>query len=215
MAAMLAALGGASIAQADSTIVYELTAKDGSKFEHTVSISGRWLRLDTLPKGNSDYIVMDMGRMMMFEVHDQDKSFQVTRMGRLYWPATNLTSPQFKPVAKKSAVSGVHCQPVNEMTSNEIKIAQHCMTAGGGLGFNAREMITLSRLFMSARRLGQNWPGVATPDERQVSLLSQGADGIKQMYKGVSHGWIDSTLFKIPVNYQRLKPDFPVAMPGK
>ncbi len=187
MILVFAVSGLVPLTHADSTLVYELTGKDGSKTQHTVSISGRWLRLESSPKGKYDYLVMDTGRLLMFEVDDQARSFQTTRMGRLYWPDTPLNHPDFMPMAKKQTVAGIACQPVHEMAKDKQSIAQHCMSAGGPLGLNAREMITLSRLFMSARRIGFNWPGVATPDERQVSILSQTPDGRKQEFKSVLH----------------------------
>ena len=208
--AILLTLCAASASYADSTVVYELTNKAGDKVEHTIQISGRWLRMDSQPKGKADYTVMDMGRLLMFEVDDKSKSFQLTRMGRLYWPETPLNSPKFKPVKKKNAVAGVRCQPVNEIGKNKKPIAEHCMASSGSFELSAREMITLSRLFMSARRMGDSWLGVATPDERQVSVLSQNAAGDKLVLKSVSHGRIDKTLLKIPVDYKRLKPDLPV-----
>ena len=210
VAAILLTLCAASASYADSTVVYQLTTKDGNKVEHTIQISGRWLRLESQPKGKADYTVMDMGRMLKFEVDDKTKSFQLTHMGRLYWPETALNSPKFKPVNKKNAVAGVRCQPVNEIGKNNKPIAEHCMSPGGPLNLNAREMITLSRLFMSARRTGGSWLGVATPDERQVSVLSQNAAGGKLVLKSVSHGQIDKTLLKIPVDFKRLQPDLPV-----
>jgi len=211
VATILLALGAASASYADSTVVYELTNKDGVKVEHTIQISGSWLRLESQPKGKADYTVIDMGRMLKFDVDDENKSFQLTRMGRLYWPETALNSPKFKPIAKKNAVAGVRCQPVNEIGNDKQPIAEHCMSSGGGsLQLNAREMITLSRLFMSVRRMSDSWLGVATPDERQVSILSQNAAGDKLVLKSVSHGRIDKTLLKIPVDYKRLKPDLPI-----
>lgn len=198
------------LAQADSTLVYELTGEDGKKVEHTIAITGRWLRLDSKPKAKSDYTVMDLGRLMMFEVDDKAKNFQVTRLGRLYWPETALNSPEFKPIKKKNAVAGVRCQPVHEMGSDNKPVAEHCMTISGPLAMNAREMITLSRLFMSQRRIGQSWLGLATPDERQVSILSHNPAGWKLELKSVSHNPVDKTLLKIPVDYKRLQPDLPV-----
>ena len=197
VATVLVALSMTSVVHADSTIVYELNDAGGLKIQHTISISGRWLRLDSQPKGKSDYTVMDLGRMLMFDVNDSEKNFQLTRMGRLYWPETSLTSPKFKPIPKKNAVSGIRCQPVDETGADNKSVAQHCMSSGGALGLNAREMITLSRLFMSARRLGLSWPGVATPDERQISLLSKNSSGVMQEFKSVTHQRIekaDSTL---------------------
>jgi hypothetical protein len=212
--AILLALCAAPVSYADSTLVYELTNKDGDKVAHTIQISGRWLRLESQPKGKADYTVMDMGRMLKLEVDDKTQSFQLTRMGRLYWPETALNSPKFKPIAKKNAVAGVPCQPVNEMGNGKEPSAEHCMSSGGSLKLNAREMITLSRLFMSVRRmsdnLGDSWLGVATPDERQVSVLSHTTDGDKLVLKSVSHGRIDKTLLKMPVDYKQQKPDLPI-----
>ncbi len=211
--AILLTLCAASVSYADSTVVYQLANKAGAKVEHTIQISGRWLRLDSQPRGKADYTIMDMGRMLMFEVDDKSTSYQLTRMGRLYWPQTPLNSPKFKPVAKKNAVAGIRCQPVNEIGQNKKPLAEHCMSAGGPLGLNAREMITLSRLFMSVRRMSDSlensWLGLATPDESQVSILSQNSAGDKLVLKSVSHGRIDKTLLKIPVDYKRLKPDLP------
>jgi hypothetical protein len=200
-----------SSAQADSILVYESTTEDGSNTEHTIAISGRWLKLESTPKGKADYIVMDTGRMLMFEIDDEAKHYQVTRMGRLYWPETPMTSPKFVPMRKKQTVSGVACQQVREAGEDmESTVAEHCMSAGGPLGLNAREMITLSRLFMSARRIGlPGWIGVATPEERQVSILSQGPEGAKQEFKSVTHKPLPNDLMKIPVDYKRLKPDLP------
>ena len=210
VAAVLAAWSVAPLVHADSTVVYQLTNKEGDKVEHTIQISGRWLRLESEPKGKADYTVMDMGRMLKLEVDEKNRSYQLTRMGRLYWPETPLNSPKFKPVRKNNAVAGVRCQPVNEIGENKQAVTEHCMASGGSLNLNTREMITLSRLFMSTRRIGDSWLGVATPDERQVSILSQNAAGDRLVLKSVSHGWIDKTLLKIPVDYKRLQPDLPV-----
>ena len=210
IATVLAAYSIAPSAHADSTLVYELTTADGSKIQHTIAIRGSWLRLESEPKGKSDYTLMDTARLLMFEVDDQAKSYQVTRMGRLYWPATALNAPRFKPIPEKQTVSGVRCQPVHEMDKDDKSIAEHCMSAGGSLGLNAREMITLSRLFMSARRIGLSWLGVATPDERQASILSQNPDGGKQEFKSVVHRPVAKKLLKIPDTYKRLKPDLPI-----
>lgn len=212
--AILLTLCVAPASYADSTVVYQLTNKAGDKIEHTIQISGRWLRLDSQPKGKADYTVMDMGRLLKFDVDDKQKNFQLTSLVGLYWPETPLKSPKLKPIAKKNAVAGIPCQPVNEIGNDKKAIAEHCMSAGGPLGLNTREMITLSRLFKAAPRLsdnlGDNWLGLATSDERQVSLLSQNPAGDKLIFKSVSHGRIDKTLLKIPVDYKQLKPDLPV-----
>jgi hypothetical protein len=213
VAAILLTLCTVSVCYADSTLVYELTNKAGNTIEHTIAISGSWLRLESAPKGKTDYTVMDLGRMLKFDVDNTKKSYQLTRMGRLYWPETPLNSPRFKPINKKNAVAGIPCQPVNEIGADNKPVAEHCMSPGGSLNLSAREMITLSRLFMSARRMGNSWLGVATPDERQLSILSQNADGEKLELKSVSHGRIDKTLMKIPVDYKQIKPELPVDRP--
>lgn len=214
IAIALAASSIVSLAHADSTVVYELTGTDGSKTQYTIAIRGPLLRLESIPKGKSDYTLMDTGRLLKFDVNNKTKSFQVTHMGRLYWPETALNSPKFKPVAKKKTASGVSCQPVSEIGKNNQPVAEHCMSSGGSLRLNAREMITLSRLFMSVRRmsnkLSNSWLGVATPDERQVSILSHNPAGDKLLLKSVTLGRMDKTLLKVPNDYKRLKPDLPI-----
>lgn len=210
IAVALATSSVVSLAHADSTLVYELTETDGSKSEYNIAISGRWLRLTAKPKGKYDYTLYDTGRLLMFEVDDKEKSFQVTRMGRPYWPNTPINKPNFIPIAKKKTVSGVRCQPVHEMTKDKQAMTEHCMSTGGPLGLNAREMITLSRLLMSAERMGLAWPGVATIDERQIAILSKNPDGKKQEFKSVNHHFVVKNLFKIPTDYKRLKPDLPL-----
>ena len=212
--AILLTLCTTPMSYADSTVVYESSNKEGDKVEHTISISGRWLRIDSVPKGKTDYTVMDTGRLLKFDIDEKAKSYQLTSLVGLHWPETPIKSPKFKPIREKKAVSGMRCQPVNEVGENRQAVAEHCMATGGSLKLNAREMITLSRLFMAAPRLtdnlGNDWLGVATPDERQVSILSQNPAGDKLELKSVSHGWIDKKLLKIPVDYKRLKPDLPV-----
>jgi hypothetical protein len=104
----------------------------------------------------------------------------------------------------------VKCQQVHEMGEDKAVVAEHCMSAGGPLGLNAREMITLSRLFMSARRMGlPGWIGVATPEERQISIMSSNSDGVSQVFKSVLHKPLPNDLMKVSVDYQRLLPDLP------
>ncbi len=194
---------------ADSVLTYELTNPNGKTVKQTISIYGRWLRLDTEPRGQADYVLMDTGRQLKFDIYDQSKTYQVTRMGRLYWPATANVVPQFKPLRKSASIAGARCQQVLEINASAEPILQHCMSTTGPLGLNSREMVTLSRLFMLGRRLNVGWPAVATRDERQVSISSRGKDGTLQQFKSVWHGKLPYTQFKIPVDYQRLKPDLP------
>ena len=190
-------------AQADSILVYEKTAADGNKVEHTISITGRWLRIDSDAKGEPDYRLMDTGRMILFEVNSAAKSYRLTRMGKFYWP--QVPAPRFKPVPEKQTVSGVRCQKVLE-TGPEKPRAEHCMTAGASLGLNARETKTLSRLFVVARRMGWDWIGVSTLDERQVSIRSRNLDGkVSQYFKSVVHKAIPDSRVKIPDDYKQIR----------
>lgn len=191
-----------SLAQADSILVYEKSGVDDKKIEHTISITGRWLRIDSDAKGKPDYMLMDTGRMILFEVDDSAKSYKLTRMGKFYWP--EIPAPKLMPVPEKDTISGVRCQKVREM-GPEKPVAEHCMAAGGPLGLNAREVKTLSRLFMVARRMGWDWVGVSTPDERQVSIRSRNLDtGISQKFKSVKHQAIPDNRVKIPDTYKRI-----------
>ena len=214
IAAFVITFSATSISYADSTVVYESSNKAGDKVEHTILISGPWLRLDSVPKGKTDYSIMDTSRLMKFDIDEKAKTYQLTRMGRLYWPETPLISPGFKMLRTKKAFAGIACQPVNELGENKQTVAEHCMASGSSLRLSAREMFTLSRLFMSSRRmsdrLSDSLLGVATPDERQVSILSQDPAGNKLEFKSVTHGWISRKLMKIPAGYKMLKPDLPV-----
>lgn len=214
IAAFVITCSAISISYAESTVVYESSNKAGDKFEHTILISGPWLRIDSVPKDKIDYTIMDTSRLLKFDIDEKAKTYQLTRMGKLYWPETPLISPKFKLIRKKKTVAGVACQPVSELGVNKQAVAEHCMAAGNALRLNAREMFTLSRLFMSSRRMSDNLSdsrlGVATPDERQVSILSEDSAGNKLELKSVSHGWINRKLMKIPTGYTQLKPDLPV-----
>ena len=209
LTSLLLVSGIQSTLYADTVLTYELNQPDGQTVKQTISIDGRWLRLDTEPKGPSDYILMDTGRQLKFDVYEHSKSYQVTRMGRLYWPATADASPQFKPLRKAGNISGARCQQVLEVIPSGEPELQHCMSTTGPLGLNSREMITLSRLFTLSRRLNVGWPAVATKDERQVSVASRTKDGTTQRFTSVWHGNLPYTKFKIPVDYQRIHPDLP------
>ncbi len=200
-----------SSVQADSTLVYKYTAQDGRQTQYKIAISGRWLRMEFSPSREYDYMVMDTGRLLQFEVDDDKKQFQTTRMGRLFWPETRLNAPKFKPLKKKLSVAGKSCVLVSETgTEPGQAYAQHCMSSGGSIGLNAREMTTLSRLFMSLRRMDRGVLGVATSDERQVSIKSSNVPGAILELVSVEHQLVDSSSMKIPVSYKRLSPDLPV-----
>ncbi len=193
----------ASAVQADSTLVYEKSGKDGNKTTNTLSISGRWLRIDSDAKGKPDYMLMDTGRMILFEIDDSAKSYKVTRIGKFYWP--EVPEPVFRPkMEREKLVVGIRCRQVQEM-SPEKPVAEHCMATGAQLGLNAREMKTLSRLFVIARRIGWDWPSVSTPDERMASILSRNrSTGVNQQFVSVEHKGIPDNRLKIPDTYKRI-----------
>lgn len=200
-----------------STVVFELSNKAGEKVEHKVSIDGRWLRIDSKPEGKADFILLDTGFHRFYEVYDKDKKYQLTHVGRLYWPETPLLSPRFKLLRKNKAVAGKRCQPVNEISADKQAIAEHCMATGGALGLNAREMNTLSRLLTIMRRkadsLQDSWIGAASPDERQISILSEDTDGNRMEIKSVNHDKIDYRSLQIPKSFKEMKPVQPADSP--
>jgi len=194
------ALGAFASAQADSIVKYEKVAADGSKEILTLSITGRWLRIDQEPKKTADYTLMDTGRMLMFEVDDEAKRYDMTRMGMYYWPES--PPPKLRPEREKAMIGGVRCQLVNEM-GEERPVARHCMAAGSAIGLDERKTKTLSRLFQVARRMGLGLGGVATPDERQVSVSSQNLeDGATLTFLSIEHKIIPDSQVKIPDTYK-------------
>jgi hypothetical protein len=187
-------------AYADSIVKYEKIDPDGVKERVTISISGRWLRIDQEPKGETDYTLMDTGRMLMFEVDDDTKSFRQTRTGMFYWPKD--IQPKLRPEREKAMIGGVRCQIVKELGA-EKPIAKHCMAAGSAIGLNERKTKTLSRLFLVARRMGLGWGGVSTTDERQVSVSSLNLENSSSLtFLEVEHKPIPDSLMKIPDSYK-------------
>jgi hypothetical protein len=114
--------------------------------------------------------------------------------------------PVLAATRKKESVAGIGCRVVVEKFDKQ-PVAEHCMAGTGELGLTSREMITLSRMFTTARRLGLGWAGVATPDERIVSIHSRLLDGeASQELKSVSYEYIENELMQVPKSYRRIKP---------
>ncbi|MCU7886330.1 MAG: hypothetical protein KZQ82_19250, partial [Candidatus Thiodiazotropha sp. (ex Lucinoma annulata)] len=76
--AMVLGLSFIGTVNADSILKYEKMVSEDIKETVTLSITGRWLRIDSEVKGKADYTLMDTGRMLMFEVMDGDKSYRQT-----------------------------------------------------------------------------------------------------------------------------------------
>ena len=190
-------------AQADSILTFEKTAASGEKEVRTVSITGRWLRVDTDAEGGPDYVLMDTGRMLMFEVDDKRKSFRQTHMGKYYWPKDVV--PKLKPMRERSVVSGVRCLNVQELEGNQATVA-HCMVTGSEIGLNERKTKTLSRLFLISRRMNLDWVGATTPDERQVSISSENLSNRQALkFVSVEHRPIPDNRIKIPDDYEQIR----------
>jgi hypothetical protein len=190
-------------AQADSILTFEKMSASGKKETRTVSITGRWLRIDSDAKGGASYTLMDTGRMLMFEVDDESKSFRQTHMGLYYWPKKE--AQKLKPTRERSAVSGVRCLMVEEREADKV-IANHCMVAGQDIGLNERKTKTLSRLYMVSRRMGLDWHGATTPDERQISISSKSlSESGSLKFVSAVHKPIPDRLIKIPDEYQSIR----------
>jgi len=120
----------------------------------------------------------------------------------------NVLSPEpvFAASRKKESVAGIGCRVVIEKVDKQ-PVAEHCMAGTGELGLSSREMITLARMFTTARRLGLGWVGVATADERIVSINSRLLDGeASQVLKSVTYDYIPYEHMQVPKSYQRIKP---------
>jgi len=207
----LAALLGfcaSSLVMADSTLVFENIDADGNKSQQTVAISGRWMRSETDRPGKPDYSLMDSGRLMQFNVNEEAKSYRVVRLGRLFWPDAP-PAPVLKPAKKRQSVAGVPCIVVQEM-GKDGPVAEHCMAGIGPLGLSRRELIVMSRLFMTGRKMRTWEVGVATPDERQISISSRSLTGKQsRVLKSVTHQPVENVRLKVPDDYTRILPDVP------
>ena len=117
-----------------------------------------------------------------------------------------VAEPTLVPHRKKDAVAEIDCRIVME-TAEDRPIVEHCMAGTGALGLGTREMITLSRLFTTVRRLGLGWLGAATADERIISISSRQVDGgASQVLRSVSYEYLPNEDMRVPKSYQRIKP---------
>jgi hypothetical protein len=116
-----------------------------------------------------------------------------------------LPLPVLSPTRKKQNVSGVVCRLVRELVDGQ-PVAEHCMAGTGPFGITGREMITLSRLFTTARRLQLGWAGVATADERIASVDSKLGDGAgSQTLLSISYDWIPDERMRVSKQYRRVQ----------
>lgn len=83
----------AQLAQADATLVYELSDTADAKTQYTFSISGRFVRIDSEPREQPGYSLFDTGRMVMFNVDETAHSYRPVKAGRHFHPAISVTPP--------------------------------------------------------------------------------------------------------------------------
>jgi hypothetical protein len=216
------------LAQADATLVYETLDAAGAKTQHTFSIMGRSVRIDTEPREQPGYSLFDSGRMVMFNVDEKTKTYKPVKAGEFWHPAIPLeqadstqdskvenTAPPdpapthtLKATKKKRTVAEKRCRVVLEMADDK-QIAEHCMSGTAELGISDREMTTLSRLFTKADNLGLDLMGVATRDESYASIQSQRVDDkgkASQTLKSVTKTAIPTEKMRIAEDYKLIKP---------
>lgn len=218
-----------SQAQADATLVYETLDAEGAKTQHTFSITGRFVRIDTLPRQQPGYALFDTGRMIMFDVDETTHSYKPVKAGQSWHPAVQVApadtaedntskeasaetaaepaaATRLKATKKKRSVADKRCRMVLEI-ANDKQVAEHCMSGTGELGISTREMVTLSRLFTKADNLGLNLLGVATADESYASIQSKLADGkSSQTLKSVTKAAIPTDKMRIAEDYKLVPP---------
>lgn len=225
----------ATLTQADATLVYETLDAAGSKTQHTFSIMGRFVRIDTEPREQPGYALFDTGRMVMFDVDEKTHSYKPVKAGSHFHPAIPVTTVDtaedstaekvastnanttlastLKATKKKRSVAEKRCRVVLEMADNR-QVAEHCMSGPGELGLSKREVYTLSRLFTKAENLGLNLMGVATEDERYVSIQSLQAvdkDKASQTLKSITKAAIPTEKMRVAEDYKMIKPTVPKA----
>ena len=219
--------------QADATLVYETLDAAGAKTQHTFSITGRFVRIDTQPRQQPGYALFDTGRMIMFDVDETTHSYTPVKAGKSWHPAVQVApadtaedntskkasaetaadpaaetaaATRLKATKKKSSVADKRCRMVLEI-ANDKQVAEHCMSGTGELGISTREMVTLSRLFTKADNLGLNLLGVATADESYASIQSKLADGkSSQTLKSVTKAAIPTEKMRIAEDYKLVPP---------
>jgi len=229
--AQLALLGGicnAAPVHADATLVYRTVSAEGAKTQHTFAIAGRFVRvdMDTEPER---YWVIDTGLLTMADVDQATQQYTFGKLPRPELPAAakqkTLATPQGEqgaeqtvstapmlspepdlvPTRKKQNLAGIICRMINEVVDDQ-PVAQHCMAGTGPLGITSREMVTLSRLFTVARRMELGWAGVATADERIVSVDSRLGEGqAAQTLLSISYDWIPDERMQVSKKYKRVE----------
>lgn len=224
----------ASVAGADTTLVYKLTGTQGEELEQTYTIRGRFMSVDSNAESQPYSLILDAGFMIMHVVDDDKKVFstygespyhQGKKMPEKSESDVNVkqmakkpvTAPILKPTGKKETVAGVRCMIVNEI-ENDKPVAEHCMADAYALGMSPRELITMARLIdFSKEWTDPDWIAVQSK-EKYISIRSRPSGGdVAFILEAVSHKIASRDYFRVPPEYQKLdsEVDFTGIITGK
>lgn len=221
----------ASVAEADTTLVYELTDAQGNKIEQKYQIHGRFLRIDSDAESQTNSLILDAGYMFMYVVNRGKQTFttfgsspfhQGKRMSEKTKTAgtdepeaanireastTTPQPPKLSPTGQKKTVAGTRCMVVNEIR-NDKPVAEHCLADAAALGMTSRELISMSRLIeFSKQWTDPDWIAVQS-GENFISIQSAPPAGDATfVLKSVSHEIMPSDFFRVPSEYQKLEPE--------
>lgn len=224
----------ASVASADTTLVYKLTGAQGEELEQTYTIRGRFMSVDSNAESQPYFLILDAGFMIMHVVDNDKKVFstygespyhQDKKTPQISENDANVkqmakkpvVAPILKPTGKKETVAGVRCIIVNEI-ENDKPVAEHCMADAHALGMSPRELITMARLIdFSKEWTDPEWVAVQS-EEKYISIRSRPLDGdVAFILEAVSHKIASREHFRVPPEYQKLdsEGDFSGIITGK
>jgi hypothetical protein len=134
-------------------------------------------------------------------------------------PATSEAStiaapePELRPTAKTKTVGGVRCRVIQEV-EGEQRIREHCMANKARLGITEREIRTLARTFVMARKRSLGWLGAATKDEDFVSVATRDLNTNRMLeLRKVSTDPLPAGHLRVPREFKQVQPEAPSA-PG-
>lgn len=126
-------------------------------------------------------------------------------------PEGRFQHPELKATKKSRTVAGMRCRIVLEMVAGE-PVIEHCMATTARLRVTHRELITLARLFVQARKMNLGWLGIGTEDERFVSIHSRDLNQNRTLaLTSVSTKPLPAGHLRIPRNFKRLESGAPEA----
>lgn len=211
----------ASVAGADTTLVYKLTGAQGEEIEHTYNIRGRFISVDSNAESQPYTLILDAGFMIMHVVDDDKEVFSTYGESPYHQDREKpeksendanakqmvkkpVAAPILKPTGKKETVAGVRCMIVNEIVNNK-PVVEHCMADAYALGMTPRELITMARLIdFSKAWTDPDWIA-AQSNEKYISIRSRPTGGdVTFVLEAVSHETASRDYFRVPPEYQKL-----------